>query len=66
MSQILRINMDKDYSMLEIDLEKLRDTLNELENMLDDVSQQCCMVGDVEDKLYDMQCKLDLIKEILK
>ncbi len=62
MSHVLRINMDKDYKML--DLEKLRDTLNELENGLDDLSQQCCLASyEVEDTLHDLQLCIDKIKD---
>ena len=48
-------------------LEKLRDTLNELENGLDDLSQQCCLASyEVEDTLHDLQLSVDKIKEYVK
>ena len=47
--------------------DKILDTLNEIENKLDDLSQQCCYSSyEVEDTVHDLQVSLDKLKESLQ
>ena len=47
--------------------DKILDTLNEIENKLDDLSQQCCYASyEVEDTVHDLQVSLDKLKETLQ
>ena len=49
--------------MKEIDKDKVLDAVNELENKIDDLSQQCCFASyEVEDTLHDLQLCIDKIK----
>ena len=49
--------------MKEIDKDKVLDAVNELENKIDDLSQQCCLASyEVEDTLHDLQLCIDKIK----
>tara|TARA_B100000085_G_C18480347_1_gene486990 strand:+ start:252 stop:518 length:267 start_codon:yes stop_codon:yes gene_type:complete len=50
----------------EIQKEKVLDILNELENKVDDLSQQCCYTSyEVENTIHDLQVSIDKIKEIV-
>lgn len=50
----------------EIQKEKVLDVLNELENKVDDLSQQCCYTSyEVENTIHDLQVSIDKIKEIV-
>ena len=47
--------------------DKILDTLNEIENKLDDLSQHCCYASyEVEDTVHDLQVSLDKLKESLQ
>ncbi len=50
--------------MIEIQKDKVLDAVNQLENKLDDLSQQCCLASyEVEDTLHDLQVCIDKIKD---
>ena len=47
--------------------DQVLDTVNELENKLDDLSSQCCLASyEVEDTLHDLQLCIDKIKDYVK
>ncbi len=47
--------------------ENILDTLNDVENKLDDLSQQCCLASyQVEDLIYEIQVGLDKLKGFVK
>ena len=59
--EVLQISsaINNDFSQFGI----LRDAVNELENKIDDLSQQCCLASyEVEDTLHDLQLCIDKIK----
>ena len=53
--------------MMEIQKDKVLDAVNQLENKLDDLSQQCCLASyEVEDTLHDLQVCIDKIKDYVQ
>ena len=62
-----KLNEKTKEIMIEIQKDKVLDTVNELENKLDDLSQQCCLASyEVEDTLHDLQLCIDKIKDYVK
>ena len=62
-----KLNEKTKEIMMEIQKDKVLDTVNQLENKLDDLSQQCCLASyDVEDTLHDLQVCIDKIKDYVQ
>ena len=59
-----KLNEKTKEIMIEIQKDKVLDAVNQLENKLDDLSQQCCLASyEVEDTLHDLQvCILTKLK----
>ena len=58
-----KLNEKTKEIMIEIQKDKVLDAVNELENKIDDLSQQCCLASyEVEDTLHDLQLCIDKIK----
>ena len=59
-----KLNEKTKEIMIEIQKDKVLDAVNQLENKLDDLSQQCCLASyEVEDTLHDLQVCIDKIKD---
>ena len=59
-----KLNEKTKEIMMEIQKDKVLDAVNQLENKLDDLSQQCCLASyEVEDTLHDLQVCIDKIKD---
>ncbi len=62
-----KINEKTKEIMMEIQKDKVLDAVNQLENKLDDLSQQCCLASyEVEDTLHDLQVCIDKIKDYVQ
>ena len=62
-----KLNEKTKEIMMEIQKDKVLDTVNQLENKLDDLSQQCCLASyEVEDTLHDLQVCIDKIKDYVQ
>mgnify|MGYP001400578466 FL=1 len=62
-----KLNEKTKEIMMEIQKDKVLDAVNELENKIDDLSQQCCLASyEVEDTLHDLQLCIDKIKDYVK
>ncbi len=62
-----KLNEKTKEIMMEIQKDKVLDAVNQLENKLDDLSQQCCLASyEVEDTLHDLQVCIDKIKDYVQ
>ena len=62
-----KLNEKTKEIMIEIQKDKVLDAVNQLENKLDDLSQQCCLASyEVEDTLHDLQVCIDKIKDYVQ
>ena len=66
-SEYQKLNEKTKEIMMEIQKDKVLDAVNQLENKLDDLSQQCCLASyEVEDTLHDLQVCIDKIKDYVQ